>query len=151
MSIKERIDQDLKQAMLAGDKTLVTTLRGLKSALLYVEVAQGKRDTGLDDEEVIPILQKEAKKRQESSELYAKGGNTEKQAAEETEKSVIERYLPKQIDDAELQNIVKSVITATGANSVKDMGKIIGLVKQQTGAAADGSRIAALVRQELVR
>lgn len=70
MTISEQIDADLKQAMLAGDKTLVTTLRGLKSVILYEEVAKGLRDTGLDDDAVITLFSKEAKKRQESADLY---------------------------------------------------------------------------------
>src|ERR671929_50955 len=99
MSLKERIDQDLKQAMLAGDKTLVTTLRGLKSAILYAEVAKGSRDKGLSDEEVVEILTKEAKKRQESADMYSQGGSAEKAEAELTEKTVIEKYLPAQLSD----------------------------------------------------
>lgn len=75
--LKQKIEQDIKTAMLAGDKTLVMTLRGLKSAILYIEVAQGIRDTGLPDAEVIDLLAKEAKKRQESADLYKQGGNQE--------------------------------------------------------------------------
>ncbi len=94
MSIKQQIDQDLKQALLSGKKDLVTTLRGLKSAILYVEVAQNKRETGLPDQEVIEVFTREAKKRQESADLYAQGGNAEKQQAELTEKKIIvDRYL----------------------------------------------------------
>jgi uncharacterized protein YqeY len=75
-STKQQIDADLKTAMLAGDKTLVTTLRGLKSAILYVEVAENAREKGLPEDAVVAILQKEAKKRQESADLYLQGGNT---------------------------------------------------------------------------
>ncbi len=149
MTIKQQIDADLKTAMLAGDKVLTTTLRGLKSAILYVEVANGKRDEGLDDAEVISILGKEAKKRQESADLYTQGGNAEKAAAEKLEKEVIEKYLPKQMDDEALKNLVDAAITETGASSMQDMGKVIALVKQRAGASADGGRIASMVKEKL--
>lgn len=149
MTIKEQIDIDLKTAMLGGDKVLTMTLRGLKSAILNVEIAENKRDSGLSDEEVIGILGKEAKKRQESADLYIQGGNTEKAEAEKLEKEVIEKYLPKQMDDEELKAIVEAAITETGAANMQDMGKVIGLVKSRVGATADGGRIAVLVKDRL--
>src|SRR6185369_11783185 len=97
--LKVRIDQDLKTALLAGDKTLATTLRGLKSAILYVEVAKGVRDEGLSDEEIVTLLAKEAKKRQESADLYVQGGSQERADAELAEKKAIEVYLPQQLSD----------------------------------------------------
>jgi len=149
MTIKEQIDADLKTAMLGGDKTLTTTLRGLKSAILYVEVAANKREEGLTDDEVIDLFGKEAKKRQESADLYTQGGNEEKAKAEMAEKLVIEAYLPEQMNDEELKNLVEAAITETGAASMQDMGKVIGLVKQRAGAGADGGRIAAMVKEKL--
>jgi uncharacterized protein YqeY len=149
MSVKQQIDSDIKTAMLAGDKVLVTTLRGLKSAILYVEVAEGARDEGLPEDKVISILQKEAKKRQESADLYEQGGNTEKQQAELTEKTVIEKYLPKQLSEEEIGAIVDDVIGATGANGMQAMGQVIGAVKAKAGAAADGSVIARIVKEKL--
>ncbi len=149
MSLKQRIDADLKTAMLAGDKVLTTTLRGLKAAILNTEIAENKRENGLNDDEVINILGKEAKKRQESADLFTQGGNAEKAAAETLEKQVIEKYLPTQMDDEALRNLVEAAITETGAAGMQDMGKVIGLVKQRAGASADGGRIAALVKEKL--
>src|SRR3954462_11571922 len=103
MSLKQQIDRDIKTAMLAGQKTLVTTLRGLKSTILYAEVAKGSREEGLSDPEAIELLAKEAKKRQESADLYKQGGSPERAEAELTEKQVIEQYLPKQLTEDELQ------------------------------------------------
>lgn len=148
-SIKNRIDQDLKNAMLAGDKSLATTLRGLKSSILYVEVAQNKRSEGLSDEDIVAILQKEAKKRQESADLYARGHNAEKQNAELEEKAVIEQYLPPPVGDDELLEAVQQAIVGVNAVGIQDMGKVIGIVKQQLGASADGSRIATMVKEKL--
>lgn len=149
MSLKEKIDQDIKQAMLAGDKTLVTTLRGLKSVILNEEVAKGTRDTGLPDDEVTALLAKEAKKRQESADLYIQGGNQEKASAELEEKKVIETYLPEQLSEADVAKLVDEAIAQTGANSPAQMGQVIGLVKGKVGAAADGALIARLAKEKL--
>ena len=145
MGVKQKIDQDLKVAMLAGDKFLVSTLRGLKSSILSAEVAAGSRNEGLPEPEVITVLSKEAKKRQESADLYKQGGNKEKADAESREKSIIEKYLPQQMTDYELELIVDEVIENLGASSKQQMGQVIGAVKSRTGTAADGSRIAKMV------
>lgn len=149
MTIKEQIEKDIKQAMLAGDKTLVTTLRGIKSAILYAEVAAGSRDQGLDDQTVTTLLQKEAKKRQESSELYAQGGNSEKAAAELAEKEVIAKYLPAQMSEEEIKDLVVAKAQELGLGSPAQMGQLIGAVKQVAGAAADGALIARLAKEQL--
>jgi uncharacterized protein YqeY len=149
VALKEQIDQDLKQAMLAGDKTLVTTLRGLKGAILNVEVAEGIRDTGLPDERIIDLFVKEAKKRQESADLFKQGGNQEKAAAELTEKTVIEKYLPTQMSEDEITSLVDEIIAATGASGMQAMGQVIGAVKQKTGASADGATVARIVKERL--
>jgi uncharacterized protein YqeY len=149
MSVKQQIDADLKTAMLAGDKTLVMTLRGLKSAILYVEVAENARDQGLAEDKVITVLQKEAKKRLESADLYKQGGNAEKQQAEMNEKKVIEKYLPQQLSEDEIGKIIDEVITSTGASGLQAMGLVIGAVKVKTGASADGAVIARLTKDKL--
>ena len=149
MTIKEQIDADIKQAMLGGNKTLVTTLRGIKSAILYAEVAEGSRESGLNEEAIIALLQKEAKKRHESAELYKQGGNNEKAAAEDAEKEVIAKYLPAQMDEAEVAEIVKAQAEALSISDTRQMGQLIGAVKKEAGAAADGSVIARLVKEYL--
>ena len=147
--LKARIDQDLKAALLAGDRVLATTLRGLKSVILYAEVAKGAREQGLADDEIVVLLAKEAKKRQESADLYAQGGNQDKTDAELAEKKVIEAYLPKQLSDEELAAVVDQAIAKLGAVDMTAMGQVIGSVKQQVGGQADGGRIAQLVKQHL--
>jgi len=148
MGLKQQIDTDLKTAMLAGNKTLVTTLRGLKSVILYEEVAQNVREAGLPDDEIIKLLAKEAKKRQESADLYSQGGDKERQNAELEEKSIIEKYLPKQLSETEINKLIDEAITKTG-NNQQNMGQIIGQVKQAAGAGADGAVIARLVKERL--
>jgi uncharacterized protein YqeY len=147
--LKERLDQDVKAALLGGDKVLATTLRGLKSVILYAEVAKGNRDTGLPDEEIIPLLAKEAKKRQESADLYKQGGNEEKAAAELAEKKVIEAYLPQQLSDEELGEAIDGVIAGLDVSGPQAMGQVIGAVKKTVGSQADGSRIARMVKERL--
>lgn len=151
MSLKQQIESDLKQAMLAGDKVLTTTLRGLKSAILYAEVSAGKRDEGLADPEIMDLLTKESKKRQESADLYKQGGNEESAAAELAEKEVIAQYLPAQLTDDELRDSITEAIKETGATGMQDMGKVIAAVKQTTGASADGARIAQMVKENLAK
>ena len=148
MGLKQQIDTDLKTAMLAGNKTLVTTLRGLKSVILYEEVAQNMREAGLPDDEITNLLAKEAKKRQESADLYSQGGDKERQNAELEEKSIIEKYLPKQLSETEINKLIDEAITKTG-NNQQNMGQIIGQVKQAAGAGADGAVIARLVKERL--
>jgi uncharacterized protein YqeY len=147
--LKDRLDQDLKTALLAGNKTLATTLRGLKSVILYAEVAAGSRDTGLSDEEIVVLFAKEAKKRQESADLYKQGGNEDRANAELEEKKVIEAYLPQQLSDNELLAIVDGVIAELGVSGQQAMGQVIGQVKQKTAGQADGARIAQVVKQRL--
>lgn len=149
MSIKEQIERDLKQALLAGDKELVTTLRGLKSAILNAEIAKNVRDKGLSDEEVTELLSKEAKKRQESADLYKQGGSNDRAEKELAEKKVIERYLPEQLSDEEVAKEVEEAIKETGANSMQQMGQVISKVRESTKGQADGGTIARIVKEKL--
>lgn len=147
--IKQQIDDDIKTAMLAGEKQLVQTLRGLKSAILNAEVAKGSRETGLSDEEVIEVLTKEAKKRVESAEMYKQGGDEARHQAEMVEKAVIEKYLPAQLTDEELGSIVDAEVQKLEDPSPQAMGQVIGAVKAKTAGQADGGRIAQLVKERL--
>ncbi|HTE21856.1 MAG TPA: GatB/YqeY domain-containing protein [Candidatus Limnocylindria bacterium] len=149
MSIKQHIDADLKAAMLSGDKILVTTLRTLKSAVLYAEVASGRRENGLDDKDVIELFRKEAKKRQESAELYTRGGNQAKADAELAEIKAIEVYLPAQLSDKVLQDLIEQAVSEQEEVSPQALGKIIARVKELSGGAVDGGRIAAGVKERL--
>ncbi len=149
MNIKEQIEQDIKQAMLSGDKILVTTLRGLKSAILNVEVAKGARDSGLPDAEITDILSKEVKKRQESADMYTQGGRPESAEAEMTEKHVIEKYLPAQLSEADISQVVATVIAEQRASGMQAMGQVISAVKDRTKGSAEGGLIAKIVKEKL--
>lgn len=147
--LEQQLEQDIKTALLAGDQVKATTLRGLKATLLNVKVAEGKRDSGLSDDEVLTIFAKQAKQRQESADLFKQGGNETKAEAELTEKALIESYLPAQLSEDEISKLIDEVIAATGASGPQAMGQVIGQVKAKTGASADGGVIARLAKEKL--
>lgn len=146
--IESRIEQDLKSAMLARDTVKVSTLRGIKSVFLYAKVDAGTRDKELDDEVAIKLLQKEAKKREESAALYSQGGEADRANQEIQEKQIIDTYLPTKINEAELTLIVDKVINDSPEANI---GQIIGQIKSQTVGSADGSDIARIVKARLDR
>jgi uncharacterized protein len=149
-TLEQKLEQDIKDALLSGDKTRATTLRGLKAVLLNVKVAQGKRDSGLSDDEVLQVFTKESKKRQESADLYKQGGDTAGRAeAELAEKVIIDAYLPAQLSEAEITKLVEEAIAATGASGPQGMGQVIGQVKAKAGASADGAAIARIAKEKL--
>lgn len=149
MSLKQQIEQDLKAAMLAGETQTVTVLRGLKGAVLNVEIQKGSREQGLSDDEMLAVLAKEAKKRQESADMYTQGDSPDRATAELEEKVIIEKYLPKQMSDEDLAAAVEKAIADSGATGPQAMGQVIGAVKQQVGGQADGARIAQVVKAKL--
>jgi len=148
--MKDKLQADLKTAMLARETEKVDTLKGLKSAILYAEVEQGKREEGLDDSGIMIVLKKEAKKRQDSVDMYRKGGNEEQAAKELREKAIIDAYLPAQLSEEEAMKIIDSVMSDLAIESTekKDMGRIIGGVKA-TGAEIDGATLAKLVNSKI--
>ena len=147
--IETQLEQDIKTAMLAGDKGRVLTLRTVKSVLLSAKVAAGTRDSLLPDPVVITLLSKEAKKRQDSAELYKQGGNDMRAEAELSEKAMIETYLPAQLSESAIVAIVDEVIASLGNTAA--MGPVIGQVKAKTNGAADGALIAKLVKEKLAK
>lgn len=148
--IKKTIDQDIKSAMLSGDKQLVSALKTLKSVILYAEVAAGKRDEGLPDTEVIALLQKEYKKRGEAAQLYDQGESAERAAGERYEQSVIQKYLPKQLTEDEIKDLIEEAVDNLGGElNNQSMGKLIGAVKAKSGGAVDGALLAQLVKARI--
>ncbi len=148
-TLEQRLEEDIKTALLSGDKTRATTLRGLKAVLLNVKVATGKRDSGLTDDEVLPVFSKESKKRQESADLYEQGGNQERAEAELAEKAIIDAYLPAQLSEDEITVMVDEAIAQTDATGPAALGQVIGKVKAKAGASADGAVIAKIAKEKL--
>jgi uncharacterized protein YqeY len=149
MALKNAIDNDLKAALLGGDRFVTEVLRGLKAAILNEEVAQGKRDEGLSDGVIEQIIAKEIKKRNESASLYDQGGRPELADNERKESEVIKKYLPAQLTEDEVKVIVDKAITELNAVGPAAMGQVIGAVKKEVGSSADGATVAKLVKQAL--
>ncbi|MBI2592071.1 GatB/YqeY domain-containing protein [Candidatus Saccharibacteria bacterium] len=147
--MEDRLNKDLKSAMLAGDKVRTEVLRGLKNALQYEAVALKTADRKLSDQQIQKVLAREAKKRQEAADIYQKGGSAERAQAELAEKRIIEEYLPEPMDEAAIVNLVKEEIAKIDNSTMPNVGQIIGAVKAKAGASADGAVIAQLVKQEL--
>ena len=145
MSLVDKISQELKAAMLDRDAFKTGVLRDLKSAFLYEEVAKKKREEGLSDEERMAVIAREVKKRDDAIVIYAGAGDKEREQKEMAEREILAAYLPKPLSDEELHEIIERVI-ATGGFGMKDMGRVIGDVKKEVGAAADGGRIATIVK-----
>ncbi len=147
--MKEQLAADLKAAMLARDSFLSDILKGLKSAIMYQEIAEKKRETGLSDIEIETLFAREAKKRLEAAELYTKGNDKARADKELREYDVIKKYLPAQLTEAEIGVLVDEAIAQTGASEAKDMGKVIGVVKAKAGNTVDGSIVAKLTKAKL--
>lgn len=148
--IRQTIDQDIKSAMLSGDKRTANALRNIKSAILSAEIAGGKRDTGLEEGETISLLQKEQKKRVEAAALYTQGGNREQAEEEKFEEELIQKYLPAQLGEEEVNKLIDEAVAELGLElNNQAMGQLIGAVKQKSGGAADGALVARLVKARL--
>lgn len=145
--MEQRIREDLKKAMIAKDETIVSTLRMLISEMTYAKVA--KSVESLSDEDIIAVIQKEAKKRKESIDSFTSGGRPELADKEQVELEILQKYLPEQISDEELTKVVEDSINKLGASQMSDMGKVIGMVMGQVGAKAEGARVSSLVKEKL--
>lgn len=142
----DQIQSDLKQAQLARDEIKVSTLRLLLSEIKNTEIAKGN---DLVDQDVISVIQKEAKKRKEAIVAFRAGGREESAAKEESELKVLEQYLPSQLSTEELTKIVDETINEQGATSIQDMGKVIGVVMGKVKGQADGGTVSTLVKEKL--
>lgn len=149
MALKERINDEMKAALLGGNRFVGETLRNLKAAILNEEVAAGKRDVGLTDEEIEKVVAREVKKRTESAKLYRDNSRDDLAETEEKEIEVLGEYLPQQMSESDLRVLVDVKIKELGADGPQMMGQVIGAVKKQAGNTADGALIASLVKQAL--
>ncbi len=147
--MKDKLNADLKAAMLARDSFLTDVIKGLKAAIVNQEIADKNREEGLSELQIETLFAREAKKRLEAAELYRQGGNQAMADKEQAEYDIIMKYLPEQMSQEKITELVEAVITQTGAQDIKDMGKVIGAVKAQAGNTADGSLIAKIVAAKL--
>ena len=148
--IRDDIKAALVTAMKSGDKASTGTIRLIQSAIKNRDIeARTSTATQDDDQLVTEVLQKMIKQRRESVELYRKGGREELAAAEEAEIAVIERFLPAQMSEEEAKAAIAAIVSETGATSMKDMGKVIALVKERHPTAIEPARASGLVRAAL--
>ena len=143
MTLQERIQQELKAAMLARDADTLGTLRLLKSATGYAQIE--KKTDALPDAEVVSLVQKEIKKRRDSIEQFQAGGRPELAAKEGAEISVLEKFLPQPLSSDELEQLIRAVIQESGATSKKEMGAVIKAVQAKAAGRADGKTISGIV------
>lgn len=146
--LKDKLQEDMKAAMIAKDEEKLSTLRMLKSALQYAEIAKGAGYQATD-EDVVDVIGKEVKKRRESIDLYQKGGRPELAEKEEKELTILMTYLPEQMGEEEVKKLVDEAVSSTGATSMQDMGKVMGALMPKVKGKADAGMVSNLVRQKL--
>ena len=146
MSLKERITQDMKDAMRAADKERLGNIRMLQAAIKQREVDE--RIT-LDDAQVLAVIEKMIKQRREAIAQFESGGRADLAEKEASEVKLLQAYLPEQLSQADLEALIAAAITETGASSVKDMGKVVGLVKTRAAGRADMGAVSALIKSKL--
>jgi uncharacterized protein YqeY len=148
MSIKETLKADLTEAIRSSDKVVSGTIRMVLTAITNEEVS-GKEARVLTDDEIITVLSREAKKRREAAEEFAKAGRTDKAADEKAEGEVIAKYLPAQLSEDDIKKLIAAAIASTGAAGPADMGKVMGAIKPQIAGKADGALVSSLVKAAL--
>ena len=148
MPLREKINQQFNAALKNKNKTLVSTLRLILAAIKERDIANraGGKKEEVKDQEIIRVLQKMKKQRQDSADLYKKGGRQELLNIEEAEIKIIDTFLPKQLSEEETKKICKEIIESVGASSVKDMGKIMGTLKQKYSDSIDFSKANIIIK-----
>jgi len=146
MPLKDQITEDMKSAMKAGDKDRLKVVRLMRAAIKQVEV---DKRIELDDAAVLSILDKMVKQRRDSVEQFQKGGRNDLASIELAEIAVLDDYLPEQLSDAELDAMIDEAINSTGADSIRDMGKVMGQIKSKAAGRADMGAVGAKVKARL--
>ena len=148
MTLREKINEQFNTALRSKNKTLVSTFRLILAAIKERDIANrsGGKKEEIKDPEIIKVLRKMKKQRQESADLYKKGGRQELLEAEEAEIKIIDTFLPKQLNEEETKKICKEIIESLGASSIKDMGKIMGQLKQKYSDSIDFSKVNTIVK-----
>ena len=146
--ISNTIDQEIKQAMLAKDQAKLRGLRAIKAALLLAKTEKGTTEE-ITEETELKLLQKLVKQRKESADIYKQQGRDDLSKVEEEEIEVISAFMPRQLDETEIGQVIARIIADSGAVSVKDMGKVMGLANKELAGKADGKLVAELVKKQL--
>ena len=150
MSLRKKIDDMLNEALKAKDKNTYPTLRLIVSAIKDADIAgRSKGQKEIKDSDIISLLKKMIKQRNESCEVYKKAGRNELLESEKKEIDVISKFLPKQLSDEETKRVCQEVIKTTGASSMKDMGKIMGALKSKHAESLDFSKVSVILKELL--
>ncbi len=147
--LKDKIQEDLKQAMMDKAEEKLSTIRMLKSALQYHEIQKGGAGYEATDEDVVEVVGREIKKRRESIEMFEKGNRQELADKEKRELEVLQSYLPEQMSEDDIRKLVEETIATTGATTMQDMGKVMGALSEKTKGKAEGSVVSSIVREKL--
>lgn len=150
MSLEQKIQAELKTAMLAKDEKTVRSLRAIKAAIILAKTSEGAGGE-IKEEDEIKLLQKLVKQRKDSLEIFTTQNRADLASKEQEEIEVIEKFLPKQLSAEELKGIIANIIAETGASSPADMGKVMGVATKQLAGKADGKAISALVKELLAK
>lgn len=147
--LKQKVQDDLKQAMIARDELKLSTIRMLKSAIQYYEIQKGGAGYEATDEDIIEVIGREIKKRRESIEMYKQGGRQDLADKEQKEAKILEQYLPEQISEDEIRKFVEEIISQTGASTIADMGRVMGALMPKVKGKADSTLVSNIVRAAL--
>jgi len=149
MTLQQRVDSDLKEAMRATDATKLSVLRMLKSALKYAAIAKSGAEAELNDAEAVQVIRKQAKQRQDSIESFEKGGRAQLADKEKEELAILNAYLPQGISPDELAKIVRETIAELGVTSKAQMGAVMKALQAKAGGRADGKTLSSEVQKQL--
>jgi uncharacterized protein len=147
--LKQKLQDDLKQSMLARDELKTSTLRMLKSAIGYYEIEKGGAGYEATDEDVLLVINKQAKQRKDSIEQFNAAGRQELSEKEMKELAILQAYLPEQMGEEEIRKLVDEAIAQTGASGPSEMGKVMAALMPKVKGKADGSLVSAIVKEKL--
>ena len=149
MSLQQQVMEEMKIAMKAKDKVALESLRAIKSALLLLQTETGAGEQ-ISEEVEIQLIQKLVKQRKDSAAIFIAQGRTDLAEPELAQIAIIEKFLPEQLTEEEIEKVVVQTIAATGADGMKDMGKVMGIVSKELAGQADGKTISMLVKKKLI-
>lgn len=147
--LKDKLTEDMKTAMIAHEEQRLSVIRMLKSSIQYFEIQKGGAGYEATDEEIQDVISKEVKKRREAIDLYEKGGRSELAEKEKQEMTILQTYLPEQMSEEEVKKLVDEAVEQTGASSMQDMGKVMGILMPKVKGRADSGMVSNLVRKKL--
>lgn len=148
MSLQEKVMEEMKAAMKAKDSVALESLRAIKSALLLAKTEKGGAD-GLSEADEIKLVQKLVKQRKDSASIFTEQGRNDLAEPEMAQVAVIEKFLPEQLSEEEIEKVVVQTIDSIGASGMQDMGKVMGIVSKELAGQADGKTISSIVKAEL--